>query len=1107
MKITSLIMLISVMAVSASTYAQKINLSEKRANLGDVLEKLRQQSGYDFIYSDNLVKDKAVTVSLTDASLDEALKAVLANQAITYDIEENTVVFKEKSRSLLETLKGYLALIDVSGKVVDEKGLPLPGVTVTVKPEKGTSNTGNTITITNQKGEFSLKKVNENAVLVLTFIGYQKKEIAVNSDLSNVRMEPSDSKLDEVQVQAYGKTSLRLSTGDITTIKAADVEKQSINNPLLALQGRVSGLTVTQSTGLPGGKVNVQIRGRNSLNGSDPLFIVDGLPYDNTISGLMGPYPNKGDGTINTELSAFNFINPNDIESISVLKDADATAIYGSRGANGVILITTKKGIAGPAKLDVNVQSGIGKINQRLRLMNTKQYLSMRKEAILNDGGTINNPPEIYDPVGNSDVYLYDSTRYTNWQDKFLGGTAHYNNINASISGGGTNIGYIIGGTYHKETTVFPGQSDDQKANVHFSINGSSLNQKLKASLTGSYMSNWTNFARQDFTRFIFLPPNAPDPYLPDGSLNWGLYTIQAWNFTSSTFNNPYAVLFQPYKAQTNNLTASGDIGYQITSSLNIKATLGYNNLSSHSIVEDSPFKSIRPDLQPFTLRESDFNQNDIQSIIIEPQITFSPKVGNGLLDVLLGATYQSKTATYENIHAYDFPNDQLMNSLAAASRYTGSNPTSQYKYNAIFGRISYNLKDRYLLNANLRRDGSSRFGPGKQFGNFVSLGAAWVFSEESIIKDKISILSFGKLRINYGTSGNDGIPDYGYFERYNPTFSTYQDQKGYLTSGVFNLNYGWESTTKAELGIDASFFHDRLLLSFNFYRNRSSNQLVNYPLPSISGPGNYTINLPAVVQNSGFESSVSAKIIDKAFLRWTMSGNISINRNKLVEYPNLASSSYYLDYAIGSPIGMVKAYDFAGVDPATGQYQFRDKDGKFTFDPSQDPQNKTQFIDLQPRFYGGLQNSFTYQNLTFDFLFQFVKQKGRNYLYDFSNTPGYIGINQPIELLNRWKSPAELGKYQRYNQDISLSDAYTFASQSTAAYTDASFIRLKTVTLSYSLPIALKSNLGVNDLKINVSGQNLWTITGYKSLDPETQSVSTLPTMAIITIGLKATF
>jgi len=458
-------MLIAFLQVSATTLAQKVTLSATNAPLSTIFNQVKKQTGYDFAFTGKVLEQaKPVTIHVKNEELKDVLQKIFDGQPLDYTIEDKSVTVTIKQPNILDKLKAALHLntIDVTGKITDETGQPLPAATVIVK---GTSNS----TITDAKGNFALKHVDNNAVLKISFIGYLTKEVNASSDLSNVKMEVANSKLDEVQVIAYGTTNDRLSTGDVTTVSAKAIEEQPVANPLLALEGRVPGLFVTQTTGLPGAGVFMQIRGQNSLGqGNDPFYVVDGVPYTSLLLPNLGNILGQSDPG-NTSGNPLSFINPDDIESISVLKDADATSIYGSRAANGAILITTKKGKAGETKVNANLQNGWGQVADMLPVMNTQQYLKMRHEALNNDAIT----PSLAN--GDYDLLLWDTTRNTNWQKKLIGGTAQYMDYNASVSGGSANTQFLVGSTYHRETTVFPGNFSDEKAAIHFNINSTVL--------------------------------------------------------------------------------------------------------------------------------------------------------------------------------------------------------------------------------------------------------------------------------------------------------------------------------------------------------------------------------------------------------------------------------------------------------------------------------------------------------------------------------------------------------------------------------------------------------------------------------------------------------
>jgi TonB-linked SusC/RagA family outer membrane protein len=756
----------------------------------------------------------------------------------------------------------------------------------------------------------------------------------------------------------------------------------------------------------------VRIQGENSIaNGSDPLYVIDGVPIDAQLpnTGIDGAL---GSGTLQGFVSGvgnpLNYLNPLDIESVEVLKDADATAIYGSRAANGAILITTKKGKAGGMKFDLNMETGWGRMTRRLDMMNTRQYLDMRYEAFKNDGIDWTKPG-----VSANDLKLWDTTRYTNWQDELLGGTARYNNFNASVSGGSSLVRYLVSGTYHKETTVFPLPKDfaDQKAAVHFNINASNNDQKLRMQFSGNYMFDDNQLSSNDMTRTaLLLEPNAPPLLNADGSISWA--PDVNGNTSLGSEANVMVQRYLKYVNKTDNLVSSLRLDYTILKGLNIGSSFGYNYMQTNDFKPD-PLIAVAPELRASTQRSASFGNRNLQSWIIEPQASYRTTIRKGTLDLLAGSTFQNKSATSGYVTGNGQISDDLLDNLnSAATVSKGPSSVSQYKYNALFGRASYNWNDQYIITLNARRDGST-------FHNFGSVGAAWLFSNESFFKNRFGFISFGKLRGNYGTTGSDQIGDYRYMSLYDfiNVSAPYQGIVGLTPAGLPNPSLGWEETKKLQAGIDLGFWQDRLVINANFVRNRSSNQLLSYNLPYQSGVTSYLVNFPATIQNKAWEFVATGKLIQNKNLNWTSSINVTVPQNKLVAFPNLANSSYASYLVVGKPINtstaQVLKYHWLGVASGTGDYLYADANGHPTIAPTKE--DRTVWISTNPKFYGGFQNNISYKSLQLDFIFQFVKHTGYNdvaFQNGFLRYPGMFDAgysNQPTMVLDRWQNSCQV--------------------------------------------------------------------------------------------------
>ncbi|WP_316834738.1 SusC/RagA family TonB-linked outer membrane protein [Pedobacter nutrimenti] len=1098
MKLIIVIMTTCLMQVTAATFAQKLTYSKKGASLEEIFKEIKKQTGYNVLYSPEKVDDtKKIDVYFKEAALPEVLEKVVSGQALEYTINDKNISLKPKEPTFLERLANRWASIDASGRVVDSENHPLPGASVKVKKTgKGVS--------TDKDGKFFLRGVEEGAVLEVSFVGYLPKEVSASANMGNVVLEQSLSKLDEIQVIAYGTTTRRLSTGNVTTIKADVIEKQPVNNPLLALQGRVPGLFIEQASGFAGTGVKVRIQGQNSIsNGNDPLYVIDGVPYfsqllpgGNSIVGGSGvPY-----GTASSFGNPLSFINPSDIESIDVLKDADATAIYGSRAANGAILITTKKGKAGDTRVNLNLQSGWAKVPRKLDLMNSQQYLEMRREALRNDGITA---PEV-GPYTDSDLNgNWDTSRYTDWQKELIGGTATFQDLNASVSGGNDRTNFLVGAGHHRETTVFPGHYADNKTSIHFNLNNTSTNQKFKIQFSGNYLLDDNKLPNNDLTEFSMeLAPVSPALFKTDGSINWA---PDVSGYTTFALN-PMGYMFDSFLNKTSNLMSNMNLSYELVPGLEMKSVFGYNNLKTN-IVNKVLLQSQPPEVAPYVPRSTLFANQDINSWSVEPQLIYNHYIGQGKLEILLGTTISKITSLGSGILAQGFSNDLVMDDiLSATSVYALSSISSTYKYNAVFGRINYNWQDKYILNFTGRRDGSSRFGPKSQFNNFAAVGGAWVFSSEKLIKDHLPFLSFGKLRASYGTTGSDQIGDYRFLSLYDPLQQgiSYQGIVAYQPNRLTNPYLEWEETRKLQFGLDLGFLKDRILLNANYYRNRSSNQLGSYVLPLTTGFGAIDQNKTDKIENSGWELAITSANFQNKDFKWTSSVNVTIPKTLLTATNDIRFPSKPI---VGDPLSAVRVYHFLGVNPATGLYQFADHNGNPTSKP--DPSlDATVFIDQAPKFYGGFQNSFSYKGFQLDFLFSFVKQIAKNQRFGFGfpgqgHGSGYG--NQLASLMDRWQKPGDISSTQRFSTNKSeVSQALTNVYNSDAAWTDASYVRLKNVSLSWQLAGNWSKHVHLQNCSLFVQGQNLWTLTSYKGLDPETKSSTTLPPLRVITIGLK---
>lgn len=1133
-KLTILMFIIIWTPIRAQVSAVRLTLHVHDARLEDVFDKIGKQTGYFFVYDQaSLHQGKKVTFSLDDAPLSQVLEYCFDNQPLDYTLFDRTIVVKLKPGA--PSVHPPSVLFNLNGRVSNEKREPVPGATIGVK------GTGKGV-FAGEDGGFTLSGLKPGDSLVVSCIGYETTVVPVrqpgipgglaasqdpdqgaaqNPDRASARLDISlktfANTLDETVIIAYGTTTRRLNTGSVSKITRSDIDLQPVADPLAALEGRVPGLLITQSSGNPGAYFSVQIRGQNSiLQGSDPLFVIDGVPFApnnnplgqmtsaaNAVSGIVSPggatgVGAAGGGAGNTAgsavtggLSPFALLNPADIESIEILKDADATAIYGSRGANGVVLITTRKGVPGKTAIHINVYTGAGEVARTLPLMTTRPYLEMRREAFSNDGIV---PTAITAP----DLLVWDTTRYTNFPKLLIGGTGAATDANASISAGSDRTQFYMSGNYHRQASVFPGRLADERAGVYTSITHRSEDKRFTADFMVDLTHDNNTSIAQDLTGSINLAPDYPSLTTTSGQLSWQ-YKGMAYA------ENPMAYLLDRYTAATTDLLSHLQLNYRILPGLTLKTSMGYNTVQ---VTETGvvPITAQNPASLPTGFAQ--FGTKYLQNWIAEPQLEYTGKLWKGKLVILTGATWQGLTNTSTLTSGYGYTNDALLGSTNGAAGLSATNNSSLYRYEAVFGRLNYNLEDRYLLNLSAREDGSSRFGPGKQFAGFGAAGAAWIFSKARAVREALPFLSFGKLRGSYGITGNDQIGDYQYLDTWSPTNYPYLGSSSLFPTRLYNPYYSWEINRKIDAAIELGFLHDRVLLTAEVYRDRGGNQLIKYGLPLQTGFSGITENFPALVQNTGLEGILTTKnIVHRAFT-WTSTLNITLPRNQLLSFPGIATSSY-ANLEVGQPLSIVGGYVYTGVNPGTGIYTFKDlnKDGQITY-----PQDYDKNLGhLAPSLFGGMGNSFTFHRWQLDIFASFRKQTGPDYFYFYynnGNIPGTL-YNQPVSAEDRWRSPDRRAPLQRYTAGYNAAAylaGYDLANSS-AAYGDASFIRISTLSVSYTLSGALLKKWGVETGQLYLRAQNLLTITGYNGPDPETQNTNVLPPLKVVVAGIKLQF
>ncbi len=954
----------------------------------------------------------------------------------------------------------------LSGVVKTADGTPIEGVTVWQQ------NTDNG-TQTNEQGFYTLS-ISPNAVIVFEYIGYKTQTVNASGSILNVTLTADDDTLEELVINAgYYSVKDKERTGSISKITSKEIGQQPVANPLAAMQGRMAGVNITQSSGTPGGGFDIQIRGRNSLRteGNAPLYIVDGVPYpsqsmsQSEISAGVMPLGN---------VSPLNSINPGDIESIEVLKDADATSIYGSRGSNGVVLITTKKGKAGKLNVSLNTYTSVGTVGNFMKLLSTHEYLQLRRSAFANDG-IAEYPANAYDVNG-----TWDQNRYTDWQKVLMGGKAVTRDTQFSLSGGNEQTRFLLSGSRRNEGTVFPGDFQYKRSQVLMNLNHQSKDEAFRLNFSGNFAQQANNLAAFDLSSYVSLPPNTPDLYDADGRLNW----------EDGTFENPLANLEALYKSNNTLLNSRLGLNYRISGSLEAKVNLGYN---SYQGTENKilPHTMYNP-LYEFTSEQSSVYNGNAQrvTVLAEPQLFWSSYGETSRWEALVGTTFEQTDTRNLFVMGTGFSSNILINDLGSALQLNVlDNSKSQYKYQAFFGRLNYHYKDRYIINLSGRRDGSSRFGPNKRFANFGAAGVAWIFSRENFL-ESLEWLDFGKLRTSYGITGSDLLGDYQYLNTYNGG-DRYGNINGIRPARLYNPDFSWEENRKFESALELSMLNNRLSVDISYFINRSSSQLVGIPLPGITGFESVQANLDAVVENSGLEIGLQLLASNKGNFKWKTGLNLTLPKNKLISFPDLEASTYADRYVVGKNINMRKLYKLKGINEETGRYEFEDynQDGQITIDDRK-------FVkEIGVTAFGGWHNSFSYKGFMLDFLIQFVKQQNYNAYYT-SGLPGAMvnTLSEPGDKV--FQNPTTGADYESLQ-------AFMRYRESDAVIGDASYIRLKNVQLNYTLP---EKWLGCRAV-LYLQGQNLITVTKYNGLDPEFTAAGYAPALKVAAFGFNLNF
>jgi TonB-linked SusC/RagA family outer membrane protein len=999
----------------------------------------------------------------------------------------------------------------ITGRVTDQKdGNALPGVTVKVK---GT----NSGTVTTPDGSYKLEVPAQGAFLVFSFVGYDDQEIAVGSQKSiNVVLSTGNKDLSEVVVVGYGTQNRRELTGAVSKISGKEVANQPIVSFESAIQGKSPGVVIESGSGKVGQGIKVRIRGTSSISASSqPLYVVDGMPVNSTSNTDIN----------NDPTNPMADINPNDIESIDVLKDASAAAIYGARGSNGVILITTKKGRSGEkTKIELNASTGWGKPTKKRGFLNAKEYVDLLHERAANDGKTAFVTKDdsftgapfateaeaiafFMDDVDGTLDYLalgkdFNNLNYSsNWEDASFRNQAISQQLDLSASGGTDKTKFYVSGFYNSQEAVV--------INNKFVRYGGRMNLEHTATDKLSFGIN-VNVSRSQLDRVsndnIFSTPSqlvAQAPISP-------FYKYSGKMNSDSTLypNGLYDAQFNSNRQVTFRTLGNVFLNYKILPTLSFRSELGAD---ISGITEDQYIGVLASDAFGKGGGSSNYTQN--VTLNTNNYFTFTPKISEDhSLSLTAGMSYLQNDFSSTQVSGELFPSDIIKKLVAAASITYGYSNAQRYTFLSYFGRANYAYKGKYLASVSVRSDGSSRFGPNKRYGVFPAGSLGWVASEEDFLKDN-KTLNFLKLRVSYGTTGNAEIGENRYLTLLQPT--SYPQLPGYRPSQMGNPDLKWEKTKQFDLGLEFALFDSRLSGEVDYYNKQTSDLLLEANLPYTTGYDFQYLNI-GNMENKGVEILLNSVNIDTRNFKWNTSLNVAYNKNRVKDIKGqIIESDKREQRAVeGEPIGVFYMAKFAGVDPQTGDALYIDGSGK----PNTDFSKAQRMVvgKSMPDWTGGITNTFSGYGFDLGVFFSFVQG---NSIYNRAGVyqdNGFAGgfDNQLRNVLDRWQKPGDITNVPRLS--YYYSDGGASVTNSRWLY-DGSYIRLKSVTLGYSLPKSVINTLKISSLRVYVAGYNLWTKTKYFG-DPEINSdvlgniaggidYYTVPQAKQITVGLNVKF
>ncbi|MGL3000612.1 SusC/RagA family TonB-linked outer membrane protein [Flavobacterium sp. RSSB_23] len=959
--------------------------------------------------------------------------------------------------SLLFALFVQIAIaqeITVSGVVTDQAGIPIPGANVLVKGTKSS-------TQTDFSGNFAIK-ASSNDVLVVSFVGMSTVEVKASGRVA-VKLKDASNLLENVVVVGYGTQSKKKSTDAIARVTAKDIQQIPVSNVQNALVGKLAGVQITQTNGKVEGGVSVRVRGSASISaGKEPLYVLDGIPLITTNESNNGAPTNP-----------LLTLSTNEIESIDVLKDASSAAIYGARGANGVVIITTKKGKEGKGTFSINLSQGVSEATHKRKWLNAAQYVELFTEASINGTGDAAEAESYFDAYAAGTDWRNLEVD-TDWQDlAFRNGFS--TDADFSVSGGDAKTKYFFSGAYNNTSGIIV-NNDLERVTARTNISHK-LTDRFTAGMNLSFSRSQINRVQDDNSFTTPLQMVAQSPLAParlaDGSPNQNTEYINYFQAADNSF----------YKTIVRRVIGKVYGEFKILSFLKANSDFSYDLMSQ---TEDAwygkNYPGIGTDGEVFA--SSVNNETYITSNYLTFDKTFAEKHD---VNIVAGMEFNKFNRRYQDVTSIYFPNDTFTTIDGGAEVNAGSGNETDYTFVSQFGRLSYSFANKYLVKASIRRDGSSRFGVNNRFGIFPAVSAGWVVSEENFLKDN-SILSYLKLKGSWGKLGNAELGNFASRQFYGP--NSYNLKSGLTFNQAGNPDLTWEKSSQIDFGAEVGFLN-RINLEADYYKKTTDGLLFSVPLSLSSGATSINQNI-GEIESKGIEFVLNTKNIDTENFKWSTNFNVTTNKTKVLSLPNGNKDivGAFTINRVGDNVSSFYLKEYAGVDPANGDALYYDgtltvnTDGTVERNTTNDYAAAPRVIagNPFPTLMAGLTNTINYKGLDFSFTFQ--GEWGAS-IYNsagiFQSVSGDYLDNQTVDQLNRWRNPGDI---------TNVPQARLYGSNGTGHSTrfldKADFVRLRNLTIGFTLPSSVVKDLGMSSVRFYGTGVNLLTFTNYSGYDPE---------------------